>query len=185
MAQEILDEARTDMEKVVEAFRKRLSHIRTGRASVSLLDGIRVDYYGTPTPLNQVASIAAPEARLITISPWEKGMLAPIEREILKSDLGLTPQNDGKIIRIPIPELTGERRKELARVVNKEGEAGKVAIRNTRRDYNDTIRLMEKEKEISEDESRRLQAKIQDITDEYIKKLEGVVDAKRKEVEEI
>ncbi len=186
MAQdEILDEARADMQKVVEVFRKRLSHIRTGRASVSLLDGIRVDYYGTPTPLNQVASLAAPEARLITISPWEKSMLGPIEKEILKSDLGLTPQNDGKIIRIPIPELTGERRKELVRLVNKEGEAGKVAIRNTRREYNETIKMLEKEKEISEDESRRLQAKIQEITDEYIKKLGEVVEAKRQEIEEI
>lgn len=182
---EILDEARADMQKVVEVFRKRLSHIRTGRASVSLLDGIRVDYYGTPTPLNQVASLAAPEARLITISPWEKSMLGPIEKEILKSDLGLTPQNDGKIIRIPIPELTGERRKELVRLVNKEGEAGKVAIRNTRREYNETIKMLEKEKEISEDESRRLQAKIQEITDEYIKKLGEVVEAKRQEIEEI
>ena len=185
MEHELLDEARADMEKVVEAFRKRLSHIRTGRASVSLLDGIRVDYYGTPTPLNQVASLAAPEPRLITISPWEKSMLGPIEKEILKSGLGLTPQNDGKIIRIPIPELSGERRKELIRLVNKEGEAGRVAIRNVRREYNETIRMMEKDKELSEDDARRLQNKIQELTDEFIEKLDEVVEAKRKEIQEI
>ncbi len=185
MEHELLDEARADMEKVVEAFRKRLSHIRSGRASVSLLDGIRVDYYGTPTPLNQVASLAAPEPRLITISPWEKSMLGPIEKEILKSGLGLTPQNDGKIIRIPIPELSGERRKELIRLVNKEGEAGRVAIRNVRREYNETIRMMEKDKELSEDDARRLQNKIQELTDEFIEKLDEVVEAKRKEIQEI
>jgi ribosome recycling factor len=182
---DLLKEMGADMDKGITALRTRLGQVRTGRASVSLLDNIRVDYYGNATPLNQVATLAVPEPRLITVGPWEKSMLGPIEKAIQKSDLGLNPQNDGKIIRIPIPELTGERRKELVKHVHKEGETGKIAVRTTRRDYIDLVKQMEKDKEISEDESRKLQTRIQEITDKYIEKIDELLTHKEKEITEI
>lgn len=186
MAQdELIASMNADIEKAITGFKARLAHIRTGRANVSLLDGIRVDYYGSLTPLNQVATVAAPEPRLLTISPWEKSMLGPIEKAIQKSDLGLNPQNDGKLIRLAVPELTGDRRKELVRTVHKEGETGKVAIRTIRREYNELVKEMEKDKEISEDESRRLQAKVQEVTDKAIGKLDEALAVKEKEITEV
>jgi len=182
---DLFKELNTDMDKALVGFRSRMSQVRTGRASVSLLDGLRVDYYGTPTPLGQVATLAVPEPRLITISPWEKSMLAPIEKAIQKSDLGLNPQNDGKVIRIPIPELTGERRKDLVKHVHKEGEAGKVALRNTRRDYIDKLKTLEKDKQLSEDESRRMQARIQEITDKFVARVDEMLAQKEREITEI
>lgn len=173
------------MEKALAVLKTRMSQVRTGRASASLLDSLRVEYYGTATPINQVGTVATPEPRLITISPWEKSMLALIEKAILKSDLGLTPQNDGKIIRIPFPELTGDRRKELVKHVHKEGETGKVAVRTVRRDYMEMIKEMEKDKEISEDDSRRLQTKVQESTDKYIAQIDSILAAKEKEITDV
>lgn len=186
MAQDdLIKDMGVDMEKGLTALKTRLAQVRTGRASVSLLDNIRIDYYGTATPLNQVATLAVPEPRLITVSPWEKSMLTPIEKAIQKSDLGLNPQNDGKLIRIPIPELTGERRKELVKHVHKEGETSKIAIRTTRRDYIDMVKTLEKDKELSEDESRRLQTRIQELTDKYIEKIDEMLALKEKEITDI
>lgn len=186
MAQdEVLQSMTADMEKGLAVLKTRMSQVRTGRASASLLDSLRVDYYGTPTPINQVGTVATPEPRLITISPWEKSMLSLIEKAIQKSDLGLNPQNDGKIIRIPFPELTGDRRKELVKHVHKEGETGKVAIRTVRRDYMEMIKEMEKDKEISEDDSRRLQAKVQEATDKYIAAIDALLVAKEREITEV
>lgn len=182
---DFLKEVSTDMEKGLLALKNRMAQIRTGRASVSLLDNIKLDYYGNITPLNQVATLAVPEPRLITVSPWEKSMLSPIEKAIQKSDLGLNPQNDGKIIRIPIPELTTDRRKDLVKQVNKEGEAAKVLLRNTRRDYMELVKEQEKSKDISEDESRKLQAKIQEITDKYVSKADEIISQKEKEITEV
>lgn len=186
MAQdELLQSMTADMEKALAVLKTRMSQVRTGRASASLLDSLRVEYYGTATPINQVGTVATPEPRLITISPWEKSMLALIEKAILKSDLGLTPQNDGKIIRIPFPELTGDRRKELVKHVHKEGETGKVAVRTVRRDYMEMIKEMEKDKEISEDDSRRLQTKVQESTDKYIAQIDSILAAKEKEITDV
>ncbi len=182
---ELLNDMAEDMDKAIASLTSKLAQVRTGRASVSLLDSIRVDYYGNPSPLNQVATLAAPDARLITISPWEKSMLGPIEKAILKSELGLNPQNDGKIIRVPVPELSGERRKELARGVRADGEQAKIAIRNIRREYIDLIRSQEKDKEISEDDARRLQTKVQEVTDRFVKQVDKLVADKEKEITEV
>ena len=152
MLDDIYEDLTDRMERTLEALDRDLKKVRTGRASVSLLDGIRVDYYHTPTPLNQLASVSVPEARLLMIQPWDPQIIGDIEKAILRSDLGLTPMNDGKIIRISIPPLSEERRKELVRVVKKMAEESKVALRNIRRDANDMIRDLKKEKEISEDE---------------------------------
>ena len=158
---------------------------RTGRASVSLLDDVRVDYYGTPTPLNQVGTVAVPEPRLITIQPWEKNLIPEIEKAILKSDLGLNPSSDGQIVRIAIPALTEERRKEMAKLAKSIGENAKISVRNTRRDANDLLKQMEKDKEISEDELKRGEKDVQELTDEFVNKIDEVVAAKEKEIMEI
>ena len=173
------------MENDIQAFEKALSKVRTGRASLTLLDGIRVDYYGTPTPLNQVASLSIPESRTIQISPWESSVIAAIEKAILKSELGLTPSNDGKIVRISIPALTEQRRKELVKVVKKMAEESKVKIRNDRRDANETLKTSKKNSEISEDELFKGQADVQKITDEYVKKVDEILATKEKEIMEI
>ncbi len=173
------------MDKAIESFKKELAAIRTGRASVSLLDRITVDYYGTPTPVNQVANVSAPEARLIEIKPWERTLLGDIERAILTSDLGLTPNNDGTLIRLIIPQLTEERRKELVKVVSKRAEEAKVAIRNIRRDANDSIKKMEKEKAIVEDESKKAQADMQKLTDKKVQTIDELKEKKEKEVMEV
>jgi ribosome recycling factor len=190
MAQDAsVQKVHADLEKKMrtslDAFRKELNSIRTGRASLSLLDGINVQYYGVPTPLNQVATLSVPESRLITIQPWDSSVIGEVEKAILKSDLGLTPSSDGRVIKIPIPALTEERRKQLVRVVKKLGEDCKVAIRNVRREGNDDIKNLERDKKISEDELRRAQDQVQKLTDRYIAMAEQVSAQKEKEVMEI
>ena len=173
------------MEKAVEAMRKELASIRTGKATTSLLDGIRVDYYGTLTPLSQVANISAPDVRLLIIQPWEKKLIPEIVKAIQKSDLGLNPQSDPNVIRLPIPTLTEERRKDLVKLVKKIVEEGKVAIRNIRRDSNDALKNAEKDKAISEDQSRKGQQRVQEITDEHIEKIEEMLNKKEQEIMEV
>ena len=182
MKAEILAETRRKMDKVLEVLARDLARIRTGRASVALLEGIKVDCYGTNMPLAQVASLAAPESRLLTVQPWDPTILADIEKAIQKSDLGLTPTNDGKVIRLPIPALTTERRKELVKTVKKMGEEAKVALRNLRRDANDDLKELKKEKMISEDEAHRAQEEVQKITDDFIKKVDAQDAEKEKEI---
>ena len=182
MKDEVLKEAKRKMDKVLELMARDLSRIRTGRASVALLEGIKVDCYGTNMPLPQVASLAAPESRLLTVQPWDPSILADIEKAILKSDLGLNPVNDGKSIRLPIPPLTTERRKELVKLVKKMGEEGKVALRNLRREANEDLKEMKKEKLLSEDEAHRAQEEVQKVTDEFIKKVDTQTAEKEKEI---
>jgi len=173
------------MDKSVDSFRKELSKVRTGRASLSILDGILVDAYGSQMPLNQVGTMTIPESRLIAIQPWDPQMIAPIEKAIMKSDIGLTPANDGKIIRLSIPQLTEERRKDLVKSVKKVAEEFRVAVRNVRRDAIETLKKMKKDKEISEDDLFKLQDEAQSETDAYIKKIDEATAAKEKEVMEV
>jgi ribosome recycling factor len=182
MKDTVLKDARSRMDKVLANMAHDLARIRTGRASVALLDGIKVDCYGTSMPLAQVASLAAPESRLITVQPWDPVLLPDIEKAILKSDLGLTPANDGKIIRLPIPALTTERRKELVKQVKKMGEEAKVALRNIRRDANDQVKNLKKDKQMAEDDAHRATDEVQKVTDEFIKKVDGVAAEKEKEI---
>ena len=185
MVKDVIDKSRTGMEKAIDALKKDFTKVRTGRASVALLDDVKVDYYGTPTPLNQVGTLAVPEPRLITIQPWEKKLIPEIERAIFKSDLGLNPTSDGALVRIVIPPLTEERRKEMVKLVKRMGEETKIVLRNVRRDANDGLKKMEKNKEISEDDLKRGEKEIQDLTDQYVKKVDEVVTVKEKEVMEI
>ena len=185
MDEKILKDTEVKMEKTLSSLKTDLNKVRTGRASLSLFDDIRVDYYGTPTPLNQVATLAVPESRLITIQPWDTSITAEIEKAILKSELGLTPSSDGKIIRIPIPRLTEERRKELVKVVKKMAEAAKVALRNIRREVNDQFKGLEKNKKISQDQLHQMMEKVQISTDKYIEKVDAALAAKEKEILEI
>lgn len=178
-------ECKDKMGKAIENFQRECTKLRTGRASSSLVEDIKLDYYGMPTPLNQLASIATPDSRTITIQPWDKGVFALAEKAILKSDLGLNPVNDGRIIRIALPVLTEERRKELTKVAKGYAEDCKVAIRNIRRDFNDTFKKMKNEKEISEDDQHRAQDEIQNITDEYIKRTDDAFAEKEAEIMEI
>ena len=173
------------MERSLAALRKELSRIRTGRATLALLEGIDVDYYGTVTPLNQMATLAAPESRLLTIQPWDKSQLGLIEKALQRSDLGLTPMNDGKIIRLSIPPLTAERRKDLVKKVKKIGEDAKIALRNVRRDGNETLKDLEKTKDISQDDLRRGQEQVQKITDRFISQVDDVLNAKEHEILEV
>ncbi|MBN1102091.1 MAG: ribosome recycling factor [Deltaproteobacteria bacterium] len=182
MKEEILVECREKMTKTIEVLRKDLMRIRTGRASTALLDGIKVQCYDTQMPIDQVASLSTPESRLITVKPWDPSIMGEIEKSILKSELGLTPMNDGKIIRIPIPPLTEERRKELAKLARKVAEDSKVAVRNHRREANELFKEMKNEKEISEDEFFKSQDEVQRITDQFIKKVEDVTAEKEKEI---
>ncbi len=182
MIQDIYEETRTRMGKSIAALKKELQRVRTGRASLSLLDGIKVDYYGTPTPLNQVASLSVPESRLIVIQPWDTSAIKDIEKGILKSRLDLTPTNDGKIIRITIPPLTEQRRKELVKIVSKMCEEYKVAIRNIRRDSNEMIKGLKNDGDIAEDDAFKAQDQIQKITDEHIKEIDGIYKEKEKEI---
>jgi len=184
MKEKILDEVKRKMNKVLEILAQDLARVRTGRASVALLEGIKVEAYDTTMPLPQVASLAAPEPRLLTVQPWDPTLLADIEKAILKSDLGLTPANDGKLIRLPIPALTTERRKELVKVVKKMGEDAKVSLRNVRREGNDRFKDLKKDKEISEDEAHRAQDEVQKITDDFIKKVDAQAADKEKEIME-
>lgn len=182
MKAEILEDTGHRMERVLEAMARDLARVRTGRASVALLEGIKVECYGTQMPLPQVASLAAPESRLLTVQPWDPSLLGNIEKALLKSDLGLTPANDGKLIRLPIPPLTTERRKELVKMVKRMGEEAKVALRNIRRDANDRLKDLKKEKEISEDEAHRAQEEVQKVTDDFIKRVDAQAADKEKEI---
>ena len=185
MVNEILDDLKADMDKVLTHQQKEYDRVRTGRASLSLLDGIRVNYYGSTSPLNQVATLAIPEPRQITIQPWDKGMLGEIEKAMQKSELGLTPMNDGKLIRISIPPLTEERRKDLVKLVRKIAEERKVDLRNKRRDTNELLRELKKDKEITEDDLFRHQEDVQKVTDDYVKKIDDILEAKETEIMEI
>ena len=182
MIEAIYQETKESMGKSVEALKNELKRIRTGRASLSILDGIKVDYYGTLTPLNQMATLAVPESRLITIQPWDVSVIKDIEKAILKSDLGLTPSSDGKIVRISIPQLTEERRKELVKVVHKVCEEYKVSVRNFRRDSNELLKSMKKDGEITEDDAFKSQEQVQKITDEHIKLIDECYQEKEKEI---
>lgn len=182
MISDIHEDTTDRMGKTITALENELKRIRTGRASLSLLDAIRVDYYGTITPLNQMATLAVPESRLITIQPWDASVLKDIEKALLKSDLGLTPSNDGKIIRLAIPPLTEERRKELVKVVHKMCEDHKVAARNIRRDSNDLLKSLKKDGDISEDDAFKAQDETQKITDQFINKIDEVYKEKEKEI---
>ena len=185
MEPQIIKECEAKMQKSIAALEKELGKVRTGRASLALLDDIRVDYYGTPSPLNQVATLSVPESRLIVIQPWDNSLIGAIEKAILKSELGMTPTNDGKVIRITIPRLTEERRKELVKLVKKMGENNKVGVRNIRRETIERLRTMEKEKDISEDELHQLQHQVQTITDTFVEQIDEVIEAKEKEIMEI
>jgi ribosome recycling factor len=182
MKAEIFEETKRKMTKVLEVMSQDLSRVRTGRASVALLEGIKVDCYGATMPLPQVASLSAPEPRLLTVQPWDPSILGDIEKALLKSDLGLTPTNDGKVIRLPIPPLTTERRKELVKTVKKMGEDAKVALRNVRRDANEQFKKLKNDKQVSEDEAHRAQDEVQKITDEFIKKVDQLAADKEQEV---
>jgi len=185
MEPDSVKECEEKMKKALGALEKDLGKVRTGRASLVLLDDIRVDYYGAATPLNQVAALSVPESRLIVIQPWDGSLLGVIEKAILKSELGLTPVNDGKVIRIPIPRLTEERRRELVKVVKKMGESSKVSVRNVRREAIEQLRKREKEKQMSEDELHKWQGEVQKLTDMFVERVEKVVETKEKEVMEI
>lgn len=170
------------MSKSVDALISEYASIRAGRANPHILDKLKVDYYGTPTPFQQVANISVPEARMIQIQPWEANLIKEIEKAILNSDLGLTPNNDGKVVRLLFPELTEDRRKELVKDVKKKGENAKVAVRNIRRDGNDALKKMAKDNEISEDESKQLEAEIQKLTDKYVAEIDKAIDEKSNEI---
>ena len=178
-------DAEERMEKALVSLDRDFGKLRTGRASTALVDDIRVDYYGTPTPIQQLASVAVPDSRTITIQPWDRNAFGPVEKAILKSDLGLTPMNDGRLIRITIPPLTEERRKDLTKVSKKYTEDAKIAMRNIRRDANDVLKKMEKDKSISSDELKKAMDDIQKLTDAYVKKAGAKAQAKEKEIMEI
>jgi ribosome recycling factor len=182
MTNEVLADTRRRMQKTVEDLSQQLATIRTGRASVHLLDHLMVDYYGTPTPVNQLATLHAPEANLITVQPWDISQINQIEKAIMASDLGLNPSNDGKIVRIPIPQLTEERRRSLAKQVGKIAEDHRTAVRQIRRDANDRLKKLQKDKEISEDEEFRGLDEIQKATDEFIKDVDALAKAKEDEI---
>lgn len=185
MISEIYRSTGERMDKVIAAFQRELATLRAGRATPSLLDRIEVNYYDTMTPLNQIAGISAPETRLLVIQPWDKQSIPEIEKAILKSDLGLTPSNDGQVIRLTIPQLTEERRKELVKFIRKKAEETKVGIRNVRREANDEIKELEKESLISEDERHRSQEQIQELTDRKIKEVDNILQLKEKEIMEL
>jgi len=185
MIENIKNKTREKMEQTVSVFRKELGAVRTGRASLSLFDGMMVDYYGTPTPISQVASLSIPESRLIVIQPWEPKLIPEIEKAIQGSALGLTPANDGKIVRIPIPSLTEERRREIVKLVKKMAEDSKVAVRNIRRDSNEEIRKSGKDAAISEDEIKKSQDDIQKLTDQHIHKIDEILKKKEQEIMEV
>jgi ribosome recycling factor len=185
MIKELYSDTEERMKKALESFRRELASIRTGKATPALLDGIKVDYYETMTPLSQVANISVPDPRLLVIQPWEKKLIPEIVKAIHKSDLGLNPQPDANVVRLPVPPLTEERRKDMAKLVKKSAEEGKIAIRNIRRDANETLKKAEKDKDISEDESRKAQEHVQVITDEHIELLDEMVKKKEEEVMEV
>ncbi|MBE6182783.1 MAG: ribosome recycling factor [Bacillus sp. (in: Bacteria)] len=185
MTKEVINVAKEKMSKAIQAFSRELASIRAGRASASLLDKIMIDYYGAPTPINQLASVSVPEARLLVVQPYDKTIVGEIEKAILKSDLGITPNSDGTVIRLAIPALTEERRKELVKVVKKDAEEAKVAVRNIRRDANDDLKKLEKNGEITEDELRNFSDNVQKVTDEHISKIDEMSKTKEKEIMEV
>ncbi|MCH8286346.1 ribosome recycling factor [candidate division KSB1 bacterium] len=185
MIDEEIKNAQERMEKVIANLQKEISHVRTGKATTALLDNIKIECYGQTMPLNQVASISTPEVQLIMVQPWDKNVLQDIEKAILKSELGLNPTNDGNVIRLAIPSLNEERRMELVKLVKKFGEEGKISVRNIRRDANDKMKQMEKDKQIPEDELYGGQDKSQEITDQSIKKIDEMIEAKEKEIMQV
>ena len=182
MIDSLYDEAREGMGNSIDALKNEFKKIRTGRASLALFEGVKVSYYGTLTPLNQVASLSVPESRLVVIQPWDQSVISEIEKEILKSELGLTPMNDGKVIRVPIPPLTEQRRKELVKVVRKMAEEHRVSIRNIRRDTNELLKGLKKDGDIAEDDFFKAQDKVQKITDDYIRLVDQAYQEKEKEI---
>lgn len=182
MADERLQQFETKMNKTFANLESEFQSIRAGRANPHVLDKIRVDYYGTPTPIQQVGNVSVPEPRMLQIAPWDKSLIKPIEKAILTSDIGINPSNDGSVIRLVFPELTEERRKDLAKDVKKKGEAAKVAIRNIRRDANDTFKKMNKANELTEDDQKLLEDKLQKMTDKFVKDIDAAVDAKTKDI---
>jgi ribosome recycling factor len=182
MKEKVFENMESSMEKAIAAFQKELNRLRTGRASPALLEGIRVDYYGTPTPIHQTASINIPESRLVVIQPWDKSTIESIEKAIQKANLGLSPTNDGQVIRIAIPPLTEERRKELGKLAKKMAEDCKIGIRNIRREANESLKTLEKDKKISEDDYHRATDDVQKNTDEKVKQIERIMEAKQKEI---
>jgi ribosome recycling factor len=182
MNAQVVDALKKEMENTLEGLRKELTKVRTGRANTALIEGILVDYYGTKSPLNQLAALSAPESRLLVVQPYDKSVMGAIEKAIYQSDLGLTPVNDGKVIRVPLPELTEERRKELVRHVKKIGEEYRVSARNHRRDANERVKKLQKDKQITEDDVRATQDRVQKLTDEYVDKIEKVIKAKEDEL---
>lgn len=185
MTKQVIEQAKDKMSKAIQALSRELATIRAGRANASLLDKVVVDYYGAPTPVNQLASISVPEARLLVIQPYDKSVVGEVEKAILKSDLGLTPTSDGSVIRITIPPLTEERRKELVKLVRKEAEEAKVAVRNVRRDANEDLKKLEKNGEFTEDDLRGYTEDVQKITDEHVKKIDDMAKKKEKEIMEV
>ena len=182
MTKQVLDQAQDKMNKSIAAFSRELASIRAGVANASLLDRITVEYYGAPTPVNQLAGVSVPEARLLVVSPYDKSVLGEIEKAIMRSDIGITPTNDGNVIRLMIPALTEERRKDLAKLVKKEAEEAKVAVRNVRRDANDDLKKAEKAGEITEDELRGFGEDIQKLTDSFVAKIDDLAKEKEKEI---
>ena len=185
MINDITNDCEAGMKKAIDSFKRDLAKVRTGRANTAMLDGIKVDYYGTPTPVNQVATVQVVDARLITVKPWEKNMIAVIDKTIRASDLGINPVADSELVRLPIPPLTQERRKELAKSVGKQTEEAKVAVRSARRDAMDMIKEAEKDKQITEDERKKGEATVQTLTDKYIGQIDDIAKAKEKEIMEL
>lgn len=185
MINDITSDSEDGMKKAVDSFKRDLQKIRTGRANTAMLDGIKVDYYGTPTPVNQVATVQVVDARLITVKPWEKNMIPVIDKAIRASDLGINPVADAELVRLPVPPLTQERRRDLAKVVGKQTEEARVAVRAARRDAMDMIKDAEKDKQISEDERKQGEKKIQELTDRYIAMIDDIAKAKEKEIMEL
>lgn len=178
----LMNDCKDKMEKAIEATRHKFTAIRAGRASVAMLDGIKVDQYGSLMPLNQVGTISAPEARLLVIDPWDKSIIGAIEKAIMASNVGLTPNNDGRVIRLMVPELTAERRKEYVKLAKKEAEEGKIAVRNIRKDTNNSLRRLQKDEEITEDDLKGFEDDVQKLTDETIKEIESLLSLKEKEI---
>lgn len=185
MLNDVYKETELHMKKAIESLTREFAGIRTGRASVNILDGIKVEYYGTLTPLNQVATLSVPESSLIVIQPWDVSVIKTIEKALLKSDLGITPSNDGKVIRLAIPPLTEERRKELAKMIKKKAEEKKVIIRQVRRDSNDMLKALEKDSDITEDEMHAGQDRVQKITDQYVQQVDEITAQKEQEILEL
>jgi ribosome recycling factor len=183
--EQVLSEVDTKMDRTLDAFKRDLNQLRTGRATPALIENVPVDYYGAPTPLKQIASIAAPDPRAIQVTPWDRGSLREIEKGLIKSDLGLNPSNDGAVITVPIPALTNDRRQEMVKLLKKKVEDGKVSLRNVRRDGLDTLRKLEKDKAISQDENRRAQEQLQKVTDGHSKRIDETGSAKEAEIRQV